>query len=111
MRWVSRLTLTTCTLTSLADIDDLARVGDAAPGHIGDVQQAVHAAEIDKRAVLGDVFDHALDDVAFFELADDLRPLLGAALFKHSAARHDDVAAAAIHLQNLEGLNDIHQAG
>jgi hypothetical protein len=34
---------------------------DAAPGEIGDVQQAVDAAEVDERAVVGDVLDDALD--------------------------------------------------
>ena len=42
---------------------------------------------------------------------DDLRALLGAGLFEHGAARHDDVAAAAIHLEDLEGLRLVHQRG
>ena len=36
-------------------------------------------------------------------------PLLGAALLEHGAARHHDIAAAAIHLQNLKRLRDVHQ--
>ena len=35
--------------------------------------------------------------------------LLGAGLLEHGAARHDDVAAAAIHLENLERLRHAHQ--
>ena len=42
-------------------------------------------------------------------LRHDLGALLGARLFEHRAARHDDVAAAAIHLQDLEGLRLVHQ--
>ena len=45
------------------------RMVDAAPAHVGDVQQAVDAAEVDERAELGDVLDHALAELADFELA------------------------------------------
>jgi hypothetical protein len=34
---------------------------DALPGHVGDVQQAVDAAQIHEGAVVGEVLDHALD--------------------------------------------------
>jgi hypothetical protein len=42
-------------------------VAHAAPGQVGDVQQAVDAAEVDERTVVGDVLDDALDDRALFE--------------------------------------------
>jgi hypothetical protein len=45
----------------VADVDHFGRMLDAAPGEIGDVQQAVDAAEIHERAVVGDVLDDALD--------------------------------------------------
>ncbi len=69
---------------------------DAAPCDVRDVQQTVDATEIDERAVIGDVLDGAVDLLALFELADDFRALLGAALFENRTARHDDIAAAAI---------------
>src|SRR5262249_55232317 len=37
--------------------------------------------------------------------------LFGAALFEHRTTGDDDVAAAAIHLEDLEGLRDVHQRG
>jgi hypothetical protein len=73
------------------------------------VQQAVDAAEIDEGAVLGDVLDHAVDDLTLFEVRDQLGALLGPAFLEDGAARHDDVAAAAIHLEDLEGLRRAHQ--
>ena len=88
----------------LADVEHLGRVVDAPPGDVGDVQQAVDAAEVDERAVVGDVLDHAVDDLALFEVLHQLLALLGAGLFQHGAARHDDVAAPAIHLEDLERL-------
>ena len=98
-------------LDLLADGEHLGRVIDAPPGDVGDMQQAVDAAEVDERAVVGDVLDRALDDLAFGEVGDDLMALLGAALFEHGAARDDDVAAPAIHLEDLERLRDVHQRG
>jgi hypothetical protein len=48
----------------LADLEHLGRMVDAAPGHVGDVQQAVHAVEVDERTEVGDVLDVPLTDVA-----------------------------------------------
>ncbi len=72
-------------------------------------KQAVDAAEIDERAVVGDVLDHAVDDLALFEVLHQLLALLGAGLFQHGAARDDDIAAPAIHLEDLERLRIVHQ--
>src|ERR1700687_3255051 len=104
----------------VVDLDDLhlhglaagqhfGRVIDPAPGDIGHVQQAVDAAEIDERTVIGDVLDHAVDDLAFFEILHQFLALFGAGLFQHGTARHHDVAAAAIHLEDLERLRIVHQ--
>ena len=82
---------------------------DAPPGDVGDMQEAVDAAEVDERAVVGEVLDRAVDHLAFGEVGDDLVALLGPALLEHGAARDDDVAAAAVHLQDLERLRDVHQ--
>src|SRR6202035_3117340 len=38
-----------------------------------------------------------------------LLALLGAGLFQHGAPRHHDIAAAAIHLQDLERLRHVHE--
>ena len=93
----------------LADVEHLGRMIDAPPGDVGDVQEAVDAAEVHERAVVGDVLDHAVDDLALFEVLHQLLALLGAGLFQHGAAGDDDVAAAAVHLQDLERLVHVHQ--
>ena len=49
-------------LDFVVDLDHLGRMIDAAPAHVGDVQQAVDAAEVDERAEVGDVLDDALAD-------------------------------------------------
>jgi hypothetical protein len=53
----------------------------------------------------------ALEDLAFLEARDQLAALLGARLLEHGAARDDDVAARAVHLEDLEGLRRAHQRG
>ena len=96
-------------LDLLADLQRLARVVDAAPGDVGDMQQPVHAAQVDERAVVGDVLHHAVEDHAFLQALDQLAALLGAGLLQHGAAGHHDVAARAVHLQDLERLRRAHQ--
>src|SRR5207253_1605596 len=98
-------------LDGLADMQRLRGMVDAAPGDVGDVQQAVDPAEIDEGAVIGDVFDDAGEDLALLEAGDQLRALLGPALLEHGAARDDDVAARAVHLEDLEGLRRTQQRG
>src|SRR5215469_810654 len=98
-------------LDLLADGKHFGRMIDAPPGNVGDMQQAVDAAEVHKGAVVGDVLDHAVDDLAFLEVLHQLLALLGAGLLKHGASRHHDVAAAAVHLQDLERLRHVHERG
>ena len=95
----------------LADRQNIAGVANALPGNIGDVQKAVDAAQIDKCAIVGDVLDHAVDNLAFLEVGHQFLALLGPALFQHGAPRDHDVAAPLIHFQNLEGLGRVHQRG
>src|SRR5882762_5831103 len=96
-------------LDGLADGQHFGRVIDPAPGDIGDVQEAVDAAEVDERTVIGDVLDDAVDDLALFEVLHQFLALFSAGLFENRAARHHDVAAAAIHLEDLERLRIVHQ--
>ncbi len=98
-------------LHGIANGDHFARVVDALVAHVGDVQQAVDAAQINERTVIGDVLDHAVDDLAFDQVVDQLAALFGAGFFEHGTARDDDVAAATIHLEDLERLRNVHQRG
>ena len=80
-------------LELLVDVDDLVGVADAAPAHVGDVQQAVDAAQIDEGAELGDVLDHALADLPRLDLGEQFLLHLVALVLEQPAARDDDVAA------------------
>src|SRR5215212_9416897 len=73
---------------------------DAAPRHIGNVEQAVDAAKIDERTVVGDVLDDAAEDLAFGERVERVLLLLGVLLFeKHLAGEHD-IAALLVDLDD-----------
>ncbi len=74
----------------------------AAPRHVGDVQQAVDAAEVHERAEVGDVLDLAFADLVLRQILEDrgLHPV--ALLFEDGAARDHDVAAALVQLDDLD---------
>ncbi len=96
-------------LDRLTDVQDFRRMVDAAPCHVGDVQQAVDAAEVNERTVIGDVLDDAFNNLTLFEVLDDFRTLFGTRLFENRAARDNDVAAALVHLEDFEGLRVVHE--
>src|SRR5690606_29525211 len=89
-------------LELVADLEHLARVVDAAPRHVGDVEQAVDAAEVDEGAVVGDVLDHAVDDLPDLEGLQRLAALALALLLEQRAAREHHVAAPLVELDDLE---------
>src|SRR5262249_41499453 len=86
----------------LSPLDDFARMAHTPPRKIGDVQQAVDAAEIDERTVVGDVLDDALHDGALFQRLQQLGALFAHARLDDCAAREHDVIALAIELDDLE---------
>jgi len=91
-------------LDGVADRDHLGRMLDPPPRHVGDVQQAVDAAQIQKRAVIGEVLDHALDDLAFLEVLQQRLAFGAVFLFDHGPAGNHHVVAAAVELDDLEFL-------
>src|SRR5574340_864935 len=66
------------------------------------VQQAVDTAQVDERAVVGDVLDHALDDCAFLEVLHDRFTVGAHAGLQHRAARNHHVVALAVQLDDLQ---------
>src|SRR5580692_9169741 len=77
-------------------------MADAAPTHVGDVQQAVDAVKIDERAKIGDILDSALADVAWGHLGQELDALVVALLLNQLAAGKHDVLALLVDLDDLE---------
>ena len=86
----------------LADVKKLGRVVDAAPRHVGDVEESVHALEIDERTEVGDVLDRADDLVADLDGLEECLALLGALGFDDFAAGENDVLALVVDLDDFE---------
>ena len=82
---------------------------DAAPAHVGDVEQTVHAGEVDEGAEVGDVLDAAAANLALFNLGEEFAFLVGLLVFEEFAARDDDVLALVGDFDDfeLEGLSDV----
>ncbi len=94
----------------LVELDHLFRMADAAPAQVGDVDQTVHAAQVDEHTVGGDVLDRSFQDLALLELADDVG-LLGLDLsLDERLVGNDYVAEFLVDLDDLEfhGLVDVH---
>src|SRR3954470_6288807 len=75
---------------------------DTAPREIGDMQQTVDTAEINKCAIVGNVLDDAFDDRSFLQAGEERIAFRALRLLKHRAPRNDYVVALAIELDNLE---------
>ena len=89
-------------LDLIAHLEQFARVVDPSPGHVGDVKQTVDTAEIDERTVIGEVLDHAVDDLACRQRFEGVAPQLLSLGFEQRPAREDDVAASLVELDDLE---------
>ena len=96
-------------LDLFALLHHFARVRDAAPAHIGDVEKTVHTVEVDERAEVGDVFDDTLADLAGLDRLEEIATLAGALLFDEFAAGEHDVLPLDVDFENLEivGLADV----
>jgi len=84
----------------VAHLDDLGGVVDVAPRELGDVNQAVDAAQVHEGTEVDDRGDGTRQDHALLQLAEDLGALVLAAFLEHHAARKDDVVAVAVHLDD-----------
>ena len=85
----------------LADLDDLAGVLDVLPRELGDVHEAVHAAQVDERAEVDDRGHDALADLALLEVVEEGAARLALRLLEQRAAAQDDVVAVLVELEDL----------
>lgn len=74
------------------------------------MEQAVDAAKVDEGAVIGDILHHPLDELAFLERGQGGLTTTIPRLLQQHAARDDDVAAAMVDLDDLEGEGLAHEA-
>src|SRR5258708_21542154 len=74
---------------------------DVAPRQLGDVDQPVHAVEVDEGAEVDDVRDGSLDDVARVEPVEDRLAHLLALVLEDGAAGEHDLVPGAVELYHL----------
>src|SRR4029453_4682275 len=82
--------------------EHFARVTETAPCHVGDVQQAVHAIEVDECTEVGEVLDDAFHAVAHLHGFEELRTLLGSLLLDELTTAEDDVLPVVVDLDDLK---------
>ena len=98
-------------IDGLADVEQLGRMVDAAPRHVGNVEQAIHAGEIDEGAEIGEVLDRTDHLVADLDGLQERLALLGALGFDDFAAGKDDVFALVVDLDDLEFVDVSNEFG
>src|SRR5262249_60493490 len=93
----------------LVDFDHLVRVGDPAPAHVGDVQQAIDAAQVDEGAKFGDILDHARANLPRLDLGQQLLFHLLALILDQLAPTDNDIPPGLVNLQDfaLDRLADV----
>src|SRR5215216_185226 len=88
-------------LNVVANAEQLVRILQTSPRHVGDVQQAVNTAEVDKGAVVGKILDLSFDHDVFFDLLESLIFPAGVLLLDDGFARQYNVGPFAVQLDHL----------
>ncbi len=75
---------------------------DAFPRQVGNVQQAIDTAQVYERTVIGNILDHALNDLAFLEVSQQRLSLSRHFCLDDGTPRHHHVVTLAIEFDDLE---------
>ena len=86
----------------IADVDNFRGMLDAQPGQIGEADAAVHSAEVDKSAEIGEALDAAGVDLAHFDLFPELLGELVTGFPLNDADGAYGAAALTVGLEDLE---------
>ena len=77
-------------------------MSETSPGHVGDVEQSIHAVEVDESAKIGEVLDNTLHHVANGDGFHELEAFLRAFLFDEFAAAEHHVLTVVVDFYDLE---------
>ena len=83
-------------------LNNLFRMRNTSPRKVGNMDQPVHAAKVDKHTVRCDILDRTFEYLAFFELRDDFFLLLLELGLDQRLMRHDDVLEILVNLHDFE---------
>ena len=102
MRPFSRSNFRTCTSSSSPGRNHVDGIGHAAPGKIGDVQQAVDPADIHEYAIAGNALDRSVEDLALGNRIQQFLPLRFLLFLENRAPADHHVSALAVQLENSD---------
>ena len=88
-------------LDFLVNRHHLARMANPLPAHVGDVQEAVDAPQIDERAEVGDVLHHALANLLDLQLLQQRLAILLALSLDERPSADDDIAPRLVDLEHF----------
>src|SRR5258708_22934444 len=89
-------------LDLVAHVDEVARMRQPAPGHVGYVEQTVNAAQVNKSSVVGEVLHRPGHDGVFLQRFECLGALAGVFFFQNRFARNHNVAALLVQLDHAD---------
>ena len=89
-------------LDFLIKFDNLFRMVDTAPAKVGNVDQAVNAAQVNKYTVAGDVLDGTFEDLSFFKFLDDLSFLCFKFILDEGFVRNNHILVFVVDFDHLE---------
>ena len=77
-------------------------MADPAPGHIGNMEETIQAAQVDKYTKVGYILNHAVADIALRDLGQEFGSRLLADLFQQLPTGENDIFAFLVDLDNFE---------
>ena len=83
-------------------LNDFFRMSNASPRQVGDVDETVNTAQVDKYTVAGDILNSTFEYLTFFELRDNLLLLFFEFCLDESLVRNNYVLEFVVNLHNLE---------
>ncbi len=86
----------------VSDAEHIGGVIHFSPAHIGEVQKAVDAAQVDERAILSYIFNLSIQLIAHFNAFEQFLALDGCFFFLHHFAGEDDVSFALVQAHHFE---------
>ena len=86
----------------VAHVDDFARMLNAFPGHVSDVQQAVNATQINECTVVSEVLNDTFNFHAFLQVFQQLITFSAVLGFDNGTTRNNNVVTLLVQLDDFE---------
>ena len=87
----------------IADLVKLGWMWNPAPGKVGYMAQAIHAAKINKKSVISDIGNRSIHDHALFKGRAHIFTHFFPFFFENSAAWNNDIISFSVKFENFKG--------